>query len=65
MNSYLNIKFSEFELSLFAKVFEEATRGNPFEGLRAVAFLQKSKLSNVLTKRFIGTIKADMVNSSI
>jgi hypothetical protein len=49
MDPYLNIKFSEFERSLFAKVFAEATCGKPFEGRHAVSFLQKSKLSNVRT----------------
>jgi len=47
MNPYENIRFADDELEYFDKLFKIATKDGPFEGLRAVKFIQNSKLPNV------------------
>lgn len=65
MNPYSAINFTDFELSLFAEIYSEATRDSPFEGLHAVRFLQKSKLSNVALQQPLGAAEDDMVHGGV
>ena len=45
--SYSNIGLTEDEVVYFHQVYLKATAAGRFEGLKAVKFLQQSKISNV------------------
>ncbi len=46
-NPYSNIGLTEDETAYFHRLYELVTREGHFEGLKAVKFLQQSKLSKV------------------